>query len=54
MSITCEMLQEKDISAIKEIIEWFMECNYEQINVFLSEKQNIAIVAKLDGKIIGL
>jgi ribosomal protein S18 acetylase RimI-like enzyme len=54
MSITFEMLQEKDISSIREIIDWFMECNLEQIKVFLSERQNIAIVAKLDGKIIGL
>ena len=54
MSITFEMLQEKDISSIRELIDWFMECNLEQIKVFLSERQNIAIVAKLDGKIIGL
>jgi GNAT superfamily N-acetyltransferase len=51
---TFEMLQEKDIVSIKEIVEWFMECNHEQIKVFLSEKQNIAIVAKLDNKVIGL
>jgi GNAT superfamily N-acetyltransferase len=54
MNLTFEKLQENDIPQIKEIIEWFMECNFEQIKMFLSEPQNIAIVAKLDGKIIGL
>lgn len=54
MNLSFKMLTEKDISSIKEIIEWFIEYDYEQIKVFLSEKQNIAIVAKLDGKTIGL
>ena len=54
MILSFEMLQEKDISSIKEIIDWFMECNHEQIKAFLSEKQNIAIVAKYAGRIIGL
>jgi len=53
MNLSFEMLQEKDISSIDEIIDWFTECNQEQIKVFLSEKQNIAITAKLDGRIIG-
>ena len=54
MSLTFEMLQEEDIPQINEISEWFTKCNYDQIKKFLSEKQNIAIVAKLDSKVIGL
>lgn len=54
MNITFEKLQENDIPQIKEIIEWFMEYNFEQIKVFLSEPQNIAFAAKLDDKIIGM
>ena len=49
-----EVLHSGAISQIEEITQWFSECNYGQIRAFLSEKQNIAIVAKLDGKIIGL
>jgi len=54
MSLTFERLKEEDISQINEIIEWWTECNHEQIRKFLSEKQNIAHVAKLDSKVIGL
>jgi len=31
-----------------------MEYNHEKIKAFLSEKQNIALVAKLDSNVIGL
>jgi len=48
------MLHEDDIPQINEIIEWWTECDHDQIRNFLSEKQNIAITAKLDEKIIGL
>jgi RimJ/RimL family protein N-acetyltransferase len=54
VSLTFEILRENSIPQIKEIVEWFTEYDPEQIKVFLSEKQNIAIAAKLDGKIIGL
>ena len=49
-----EVLQSDAIPQIEEITKWFSEYNHGQIRAFLSEKQNIAIVAKLDGKIIGL
>jgi len=49
-----EALRSDAVSQIEEITQWFSEYNHDQIRAFLSEKQNIAIVAKLDGKIIGL
>ena len=54
MSLTFEMLRSDDIPQINEIIEPWMDCNHDQIKKFLSEKQNIAIAAKLDSKVIGL
>ena len=54
MNVSFEILQEKDIPSLKEIIEGFMKYNLEQIKVFLSEKQNIALIAKIDDKTIGL
>ena len=54
MAITFEFLQKKDIPQIEKIIEGFMKFDPEQIQLFLSEKQNIALVAKLDDEIIGL
>ena len=54
MSLSFQLLQEKDIQLVREIVESFMDYNREQIKAFLSEKQNIALVAKLDRKIIGL
>jgi len=53
MSLTFEMLQEKDIPQLKDILENYLE-NPEQIKAFLAEKQNIAIAAKCDDKVIGL
>ena len=43
-----------DIPQIKGIIEGFMAYNPEQIRAFLSEKHNIAFVAKYDNNVIGL
>lgn len=54
MDITFELLQKEDISQIEEIIKGFMSFNPDRIQLFLSENQNIALVAKLDKKIIGL
>ena len=54
MNLIFEILKEDDIPQINEIIDWWTECNHNQIKKFLSEKQNIALVAKLDGKVIGL
>jgi len=54
MNLTFQLLHENDIPQINEIIEWWTECNHNKIKEFLSEKQNIAITAKLDEKVIGL
>lgn len=54
MNLSFELLQDKEVRAIREIIEVFMESSHEDIASFLSERQNIALVAKLNGKIIGL
>ena len=54
MGLTFQMLREDDIFQINEIIEWWTECNHDQIKEFLSGKQNIAITAKLNKKVIGL
>ena len=54
MELTFESLQIEDIFQLKEIVEGFMQFNPEQIRAFLSEKQNIALVAKIDCKVIGL
>ena len=54
MNLSFELLQEKDIPSIRELIEGFMEYDHAIIRAFLSEKRNIALVAKLEDKIIGL
>ncbi|MCL2168751.1 MAG: GNAT family N-acetyltransferase [Defluviitaleaceae bacterium] len=54
MNLSFELLQEKDIPQIREIVESFMEYDHEQIKAFLSEKHNIVLVAKLDNGVIGL
>ena len=54
MDLSFELLQENDIPLVKEIIESFMKYNSDQIRLFMSENQNIALCAKLDKKIIGL
>ena len=54
MSLSFELMREADIPSIQEIVEGFMTFNPEQIKAFLSEKQNMAHIAKLDGTIIGL
>jgi len=46
------MLRSEDIPQLKEILEDYME-SPQQAGIFMSEKQNIAIVAKLNNKIIG-
>ncbi|MCL2574393.1 MAG: GNAT family N-acetyltransferase [Defluviitaleaceae bacterium] len=53
MNLTFEMLLEEDIPQLKEILGRYME-SPQQVREFVSEKQNIAIVAKLDGKVVGL
>lgn len=59
MNLSVELLQEKDIYQLKVIIEeeafdGYSAFDFVQVKTFLSEKQNIAIIAKLDDKIIGL
>ena len=53
MSLIFEVMNEADIPFIKGIIDGFTQFNPKQISTFLSNKQNIALVAKLDNKIIG-
>jgi len=52
MVLTFEMLRKEDISQLKEILEEYMVSS-QQVEIFMSEKQNIAIVAKLNDKVIG-
>jgi len=47
MNLSFELLQEKDIPSIRELIEGFMEYDHAIIRAFLSEIHNIALVAKL-------
>ena len=54
MSLSFELMQEADIPSIREIVEGFMAFNPEQIKSYLSETQNTAHIAKLDGTTIGL
>ena len=50
-----EQLKKSDIQSLQEIVEVAeMSFNIEQIERFLSKKQNLAFLAKLDDKIIGL
>lgn len=54
MDLIFEHLQEQDILQLKNISDEFSNIELEQVKPFLAEKQNIALAAKLDGKIIGL
>jgi RimJ/RimL family protein N-acetyltransferase len=45
--------REEDIPQLKEILEDYMESK-QQVKTFISDKRNIALVAKLKNKIIGL
>ena len=54
MNLIFEQLQEKDISYIKDLGDEFADYSYENVAAFLSEKHNIALVAKFENKIIGL
>jgi GNAT superfamily N-acetyltransferase len=56
-AMTFGLLHENDIPLLRGIFEtddYFQGFNPNRIKAFLSEKQNIALIAKLDGKIIGL
>ena len=54
MKLSFELLQEKDILQLRGVVEGWMDFNPRQVEMFLSEKQNIAHVAKLDDTVIGL
>jgi len=48
VDVTFDLLQENDI------LEGFTDYHPDRIKSFISEKQNIALVAKLGGDVIGL
>lgn len=54
MDIVFEVMDRADIPSVKESMEGVIQFNPKQMEVFLSEKQNIAFTAKLDGMTIGL
>ena len=54
MNPVFEVLQEKDIPTLHSFMKGLWDYRPERIGAFLSEKQNIAFTAKLDGHIIGL
>jgi len=54
MELHFEELQEQDIILLRDISDEFSDIFPADVNPFLAEKQNIALVAKLDAKIIGL
>ena len=54
MELTFGKLAEDDIWQLDEIVSWFMKFDPEQIRAFLSEEQNVTLIAKLGGKVIGL
>ncbi|MCL2096389.1 MAG: GNAT family N-acetyltransferase [Oscillospiraceae bacterium] len=54
MGFRFERLQEQDILQLRDISDEFSNINSTKVKPFLEEKQNIALVAKLDDKIIGL
>ena len=54
MELHFEQLQEKDIIQLRDISDEFSNIDFIDVKPFLAEKQNIALVAKLDSKVIGL
>jgi ribosomal protein S18 acetylase RimI-like enzyme len=54
MKLHFERLQEQDIFQLSDISDEFSDVDVEEVKPFLAEKQNIAFVAKLDDKVIGL
>ena len=54
MGLHFERLQEQDVLQLCEISDEFSDIDLEGVIPFLAEKQNIAFVAKLDNKVIGL
>jgi len=52
--LSFKLLQKKDAHLICGINEDFRDYKPERVKAFLSEPQNIAFTAELDGKIIGL
>jgi len=53
-SLSFERLCEEDVVTIKDIAGWLRGCSPEKVKIFLSDKNNIAFVAKLENKLIGL
>ena len=54
MSLTFDILREADIPSLIEAFKGYVQISSERMMMFLSEKQNVALIAKLEGKIIGL
>jgi len=54
MEVHLEQLQEQDIALLKDISDETSNIDFKSVKAFLDEKQNIALVAKLNGKVIGL
>ena len=54
MELYFEELREQDIIQLKDISEEFTDINPNEVKVFLADNRNIALVAKLDDKVIGL
>ena len=54
MELFIEQLQEQDIILLGDISDETSDIDPKSVKVFLAEKQNIALVAKLNGKVIGL
>jgi len=54
MKLQFEQLQEQDIIKLREISDEFSDITVAEVQPFLADSKNIAFVAKLDGKVIGL
>ena len=54
MELQFMRLQEQDIIQLRDISEEFSSIDIAEVKPFLAEKQNIAFVAKLGDKIVGL
>ena len=54
MELHFEQLREKDIIQLKAISEEFADINLDEVKPFLADNRNIALIAKLDDKVIGL
>lgn len=54
MELHFEQLREPDIIKLRDLSKEFADINPDKVKPFLADKRNIALVAKLDDKVIGL